>query len=140
MTATPCTRKTTTFFQRLEQTPGLDGRDNRGKRHSIALALTGLMLALCCGRDVKLSSLHRHIVNHFEALCRATQMTKQRAISRAQLPLLLSDVNEILFAELLFEWFGLTLNDDLKPWFAVDGRELRGSIQPDHKRTVGRCR
>ena len=134
MTTTPCTAKTTTFFQRLEQTPGLDGRDNRGKKHSIGLVLTGLVLALCCGRDGKLSSLHRHIVNHFEALCRATQMTNHRAISRAQLPLLLANVNGVIFAQLLFEWFGLTLDEELKRWFAVDGKELRGSIQTDHTR------
>lgn len=134
MTATPCTAKITTFFQRLEQTPGLDGRDNRGRRHSIALVLTGLVLALCCGRDGKLSSLHRHIVNHFDSLCKATQMTHQTAISRAQLPLLLAKVNGVLFAQLLFEWFGLVLDADLKHWFALDGKELRGSIQPDHRR------
>lgn len=134
MTATPCTAKTTTFFQRLEQTPGLDGRDNRGKKHSIGLVLTGLVLALCCGRDGKLSSLHRHLIHHFETLCEATHMTNQRAISRAQLPLLLAKVNGVLFAQLLFEWFGLTLDDGLKRWFALDGKELRGSIQPDHTR------
>ena len=134
MTATPCTAKTTTFFQRLEQTPGLDGRDNRGKKHSIGLVLTGLVMALCCGRDGKLSSLHRHLVHHFETLCDATHMTNQRAISRAQLPLLLAKVNGVLFAQLLFEWFGLTLDEELKRWFALDGKELRGSIQTNHTR------
>ena len=134
MTATPCLAKTTTFYQLLEQTPGLDGRDNRGKRQSMALVLTGLVLALCCGRDGKLSSLHRHIVNHFDALCQATQMPQTRAISRAQLPLLLAKINGVLFAQLLFEWFGLTLDAELKRWFAVDGKELRGSIEPGHTR------
>ena len=134
MTATPCLAKATTFYQLLEQTPGLDGRDNRGKKHSIALVLTGLVLALCCGRDGKLSGLHRHIVNHFDALCQATQMTHQTAISRAQLPLLLAKINGVLFAELLFDWFGLTLDADLKRWFALDGKELRGSIESDHTR------
>ena len=132
MTTTPCLAKTTTFYQLLEQTPGLDGRDNRGKKHSIALVLTGLVLALCCGRDGRLSSLHRHIVNHFDALCQATQMTQQTAISRAQLPLLLAKINGVLFAKLRFEWFGLSLDPDSKRWFALDGKELRGSIQADH--------
>ena len=134
MTLTPCLAKTTTFFQLLNDTPGLDGRDNRGKRHSIALVLTGLVLALCCGRDGKLSGLHRHIVNHFDSLCEATQMTHQTAISRAQLPLLLAKVNGSLFAQLLFAWFGLRLDADLKRWFALDGKELRGSIPSGHTR------
>ena len=106
MTTTPCQAKTTTFYQLLDQTPGLDGRDNRGKKHPIALVLTGLVLALCCGRDGKLSGLHRHIVNHFDALCATTQSKHKTAISRAQLPLLLAKINGVLFAELLFDWFG----------------------------------
>jgi hypothetical protein len=96
--------------------------------------LQGAVLALCCGRDGKLSGLHRHIVNHFDALCEATQMTHQTAIFRAQLPLLLAKANGALFAQLLFSWFGLTQDADLKRWFAIDGKELRGSIQPDHTR------
>jgi predicted transposase YbfD/YdcC len=139
MTPTPCTAKTTTFFQLLNQTPGLDQRDNRGKRYPIGLVLSGLVLALCCGRDGKLSSLHRHIVNHFDTLCKATQMTNQTAISRAQLPLLLAKVNGVIFAQLLFEWFDLPLDEELKRCgaarrFALDGKELRGSIQPDQTR------
>lgn len=134
MTATPCTAKTTTFFQLLDQSPGLDGRDNRDKVHSIALVLSGLVLALCCGRDGKLSGLHRHMVNHFEPLCKTTQQNHKQPISRAQLPLLLAKVNGKLFAKLLFEWFGLTLDAELKRWFALDGKELRGSIQPDQTR------
>ena len=134
MTATPCPVKTTTFFQILAQTPGLDGRDNRGKKHSLALVLTGLTLALCCGRDGKLSSLHRHMVNHSRPLCQATNMPHHKAISRAQLPLLLAKVNGVLFAQLLFGWFGLTLNAERKRWFALDGKELRGTIAPTHTR------
>ena len=61
-------------------------------------------------------------------------MTNQRAISRAQLPLRLASVNGVLFAQLLFEWFGLTLDEEIKRWFALDGKELRGSIQTDHTR------
>jgi predicted transposase YbfD/YdcC len=134
MTTTPYQVKTTTFFQLLTQSPALDGRDNRGKVHSIALVLSGLVLALCCGQDGKLSSLHRHMVNHFTPLCQLTQQPDEKPISRAQLPLLLAKVNGNLFAKLLFEWFGLTLDAAQKSWFALDGKDLRGSIQPGHTR------
>ena len=134
MITAPCPAKTTTFFQLLAQTPALDGRDNRGKTHSISLVLSGLVLALCCGRDGKLSSLHRHMVNHFIPLCQLTQQVNQQPISRAQLPLLLAKVNGNLFAKLLFEWFDLTLDTEQKAWFALDGKDLRGSIQAGHKR------
>lgn len=134
MTTAPYQAKTTTFFQLLTQFPALDGRDNRGKVHSIALVLSGLVLALCCGRDGKLSSLHRHMVNHFAALCQLTEQPDEKPISRAQLPLLLAKVNGILFTKLLFEWFGLRLDANQKRWFALDGKDLRGSIQPGHTR------
>ena len=134
MTTAPDQAKTTTFFQLLTQFPALDGRDNRGKVHSIALVLSGLVLALCCGRDGKLSSLHRHMVNHFAALCQLTQQSDKKPISRAQLPLLLAKVNGSLFAKLLFEWFELRLDAEQKRWFALDGKDLRGSIQAGHTR------
>lgn len=134
MTATPSPAKTTTFFQLLRQTPGLDGRDNRGKKHDMAFVIMGLTLALLCGRDGKLSGLHRHMVNHLEELSMAVRFWPERAISRAQLPLLLVSVNGELFARLLFEWFGLSLDEKAKGWFSLDGKELRGSILPGHKR------
>lgn len=134
MTTTACPVKTTTFFQLLEQTPDLDMRDNRGKRHSLALVLTGLVAALCCGRDGNLSRLHRHMTNHFDSLLTSTQLVDHKAISRAQLPLILAKVNGLRFAQLLFEWFGFLLDEDQKCWFALDGKELRGSIQTGHTR------
>ena len=134
MTTSPCPAKTTTFFQLIADTPELDMRDNRGKRHSLALVLTGLVAALCCGRDGNLSRLHRHMVNHFEKLLDTTQLTDCKPISRAQLPLLLAKVNGLHFAQLLFEWFGFVLDEEKKQWFSLDGKELRGSIQTGHTR------
>lgn len=134
MTPTPCPIKTITFFQILQQTPGLDTRDNRGKKHSIALVVTGVVLALCCGRDGSLSSLHRHMVSKFDSLCQAIGQESAKPISRAQLPLLLAKVNGVLFANLLFEWFEIELDANLKRWFALDGKELRGSIESGHTR------
>ena len=128
MTTVPSTAKTTAFYQLLHQTPALDNRDNRGKKHSIALILTGLTCALCCGRDGSLSRLHRHMVHHFALLCQATAATQPKAISRAQLPLVLAKVNTALFANLLFDWFGIDLPALKGAWLAVDGKDLRGSI------------
>ena len=114
MTPAPCLAETTTFFQLIDQLPALDGRDNRGRVHSVALVLSGLVLALCCGQDGKLSSLHRHMINQFAPLCQLTQQLVKRPISRAQLPLLPAKVNGKLFAKLLFDWFGLSLEPDQK--------------------------
>ncbi len=128
MTTVPSLAKTTAFFQLLNQTAELDSRDNRGKKHTIALVLTGLTCALCCGRDGSLSSLHRHMVNHFDSLCQATASPQLTAISRAQLPLVLAKVNLVIFAKLLFDSFAIDLSALTGSWLAVDGKDLRGSI------------
>lgn len=134
MHTSACPPKANTFFQLLEQTPELDLRDNRGKRHSVALVLTGLVAALCCGRDGSLSRLHRHMTNQFEPLLAATQLTDQKVISRAQLPLLMAKVNGVIFERLLFDWFGVELDEGQKRWFAIDGKELKGSIHSGQTR------
>ena len=41
------------------------------------------------------------MVRHFALLCQATVSTQSTAISRVQLPLVLAEVNTILFANLL---------------------------------------
>ena len=133
MTTAPCQSKTSSFFYLLQTTPGLDKRDNRGKIHDMAFVITGLTLAICCGRDGGLSRLHRHIGNHFTPLCLATQTWPKRVISRAQLPLLLAKVDGEVFGRLLFEWFGLVLSEEAKRWFTFDGKELRaGRPEPQY--------
>lgn len=128
MTTAPCPAKTITFYQLLDNTPELDQRDNRGKRHVLALVLTSLVAALLCGRDGSLSRLHRHMINQFDTLLAAMQLTDHKPISRAQLPLLLAKVNGVVFAKLVFDWCGFVLDTETKNWFSLDGKELRGSI------------
>lgn len=134
MTIASCPAKAITFFQLIENTPQLDQRDNRGKRHSLAVVLTSLVAALLCGRDGSLSRLHRHMTNQFDVLLIAMQLVDCKPISRAQLPLLLAKVNGPIFAQLLLDWCGFVLDAKTKTWFALDGKELRGSIQQGHTR------
>lgn len=102
-------------------------RDNRGKNHSLALLSTGLVAALCCGRDGNLSRLHRFsgpapMVNYFESLLKATQLTDHKPISRAQLPILLATMNGVRFAQLLSEGFGFLLDEDQKNGLPLTAR------------------
>lgn len=91
-------------------------------------------MALCSGRDGNLSSLYRHMVHHFDCLCQVVQLTNQTVISPAQLPRLLAKVNGAVFAQLLFQRFGVCLTAQQQAWFAADGKELRGSIEPGNQR------
>ena len=88
MTA-PITEQCTTFYEQIKKHEGLDLRDNRGKRQPIAIVLIGVMIAILRNRDGVLSSIHRSIANTHQALCIHLNTEGLRAISRAQLPLIL---------------------------------------------------
>lgn len=122
------------FFVLLAQTPDLDSRDNRGKKQSMPLVLMGVVMALLAGRDGNLSAIHRHLKNHFEALCLRLSQQTTNAISRAQLPRLLAKINQPRLAHLLQQHYGLELPDEFTQWLSGDGKELRGSIAKGHKR------
>jgi predicted transposase YbfD/YdcC len=130
----PCERESSSFYERLQTAEGLDLRDNRGKRHDLGVVLMGVTLALLSDRDGCLSRIHRHLVNHYEELTKYLGVEVKRPISRAQLPRLLEQVAEPLFAGLLLAQYGRELKKSEKEWFALDGKELRGSIAPEAKR------
>ena len=125
----PCWEESKSLFEKLPQAEGLDLRDKRGQRHEVAVVLVGVTLALLSKRDGCLSSLHRHVVHHYESLVAALGGEVKRAISRAQLPRLLEKVAGSVFDELIGAHFGVALNEREKRWFALDGKELRGSAR-----------
>lgn len=123
----------TSFFLELQNIKGLDLRDNRGKRHALNIVLLGLLIALLRNRDGNLSSIHRAMENTHPRLMKELKdlygIDYQEVVSRSHLPILLQKVNIDVFSELLFKYFGLSLNEEEKRWFAVDGKELRGTIE-----------
>lgn len=125
----PCQKDNKSFFEKLQLAEGLDLRDNRGKRHDLAVVLTGVTLALLCNRDGNLSAIHRHLENHYEQLVEVLGIEKKKAVSRAQLPRILELIGVEVFDELLIGEYGIKLNKEERRWFAIDGKELRGSIE-----------
>jgi len=125
----PCQEDNRSFFQKLQSAEGLDLRDKRGKRHDLAVVLTGVTLALLCNRDGNLSAIHRHLDNHYEKLVEVLEVEKKRAVSRAQLPRILERISLEVFDQLLINEYGIKLNKEEQKWFAIDGKELRGSIE-----------
>lgn len=128
MAMQPCQPDNRSFFEKLQNADGLDLRDKRGQRHDLAVVLTGLVLALLSNRDGSLSSLHRHLVNHYGQLVAVLGVEKKKPVSRSQLPLILGAVAVCVLERLLWEHYGLKLKATEKKWFALDGKELRGSI------------
>lgn len=132
----PCQKDNRSFFHKLQSVEGLDLRDNRGKRHELAVVLAGVVMALLSNRDGNLSSIHRHLKNHYEKLAAHLGVEKKRAVSRAQLPLILAQVSVAVFDQLLFESYGSKLSEAEREWFAIDGKELRGSIEAGARRAA----
>jgi len=130
----PCLENNTSFFAKLQQAEGLDLRDNRGKRHDLAVVLIGVVLALLSNRDGSLSSVHRHLQKRYGQLMAVLGLKSSKAVSRSQLPIILEKVSVEVFDQLLFAHYGLKLSEEQRKWFAVDGKELRGSIQTGAKR------
>lgn len=130
----PCHEDNRSFFEKLQTAEGLDLRDNRGKRHDLAIILVGVTLALLSNRDGSLSSLQRHLQNHYERLMAALHLVPKSAVSRAQLPRVLEKVSAEVFDGLLFENYGIKLSHQERKWFALDGKELKGSIEKGAKR------
>jgi len=130
----PCQEDNRSFFEKLQNEEGLDLRDNRGKRHDLAVVLAAVVIALLSNRDGNLSSIQRHLKNHYEKLVEVFGVEKKRVVSRAQLPLILGGVSVAVFDRLLFADYGIKLNEAERKWFALDGKELRGSIEAGAKR------
>ena len=130
----PCQENIRSFFEKLQNAEGLDLRDNRGKRHDLAVVLVSVTLAVLSNRDGSLSSLHRHLKNHYEKLATVLGIENKCAVSRSQLPLILEKVASKVFDQMLFESFGVKLSGAERLWFALDGKELRGSIEKGSKR------
>ncbi|WP_394774465.1 hypothetical protein [Flavobacterium sp.] len=85
----PIKGKCTSLYEQIKKCENIDLRDNRGKKHCIAFVLLGVMLALCRNKDGNLSSIHRAIKNTNEQLCSYLEQPLIKAVSRAQLPLIL---------------------------------------------------
>ena len=130
----PCQENSRSFFEKLQSAEGLDLRDNRGKRHDLAVVLVGVTLAVLSNRDGCLSSIHRHLVNYYEPLVLALGVAKLRPVSRAQLPRILENISVLEFDNLIFSHFGVKLNEKERKWLAIDGKEMRGSIEAGEKR------
>ena len=119
---------TTTFLETLQTTESLDQRDNRGKRHELWFVLLGFVIAFLRNRDGGLSSLHRSMVNTNKELCAFLGIEIKPVVSRAELPIVLQNIDIELFDSILFEYLGVRLPQSLAKWFSCDGKELRGSI------------
>ena len=129
-----CQEQNKSFFDQLQNVEGLDLRDTRGLRHELRVVLLGVTMAILSNRDGNLSSIHRYIVNHNARILASINYSTHRPISRSQLPNVLENVCLAVFEGILFANFGVTLSIEERQWFALDGKDLKGSIETGHTR------
>ncbi|MCX7206440.1 MAG: ISAs1 family transposase [Proteobacteria bacterium] len=123
------------FIEILDRTLP-DHRDNRGKRHNMAFAITCFLLATLSGRH-KISSIHRFISNKLDWLRNITGMKEATIISRAHLPRLLNGLDWVALDALICRVFDVKIDHSApKKWVAIDGKALRGSQYEDDKQSV----
>ena len=111
-------------------------RDNRGKRHPLALVIAAFVLATLVGRQ-KLSSIHRFMRNRTDWLHELIQTPKIKPISRAHLPRLLDGLNWSVLNELIKRCFGVRIQShETQKWVAIDGKALRGTLDAGEKQNL----
>ena len=78
---------------------------------------------------ISLSSLHRQMQRDHENVCNDLSCKQSHCISRVQLRRLLISIDQEELKTLTNHYFAIELRqtDDLE-WFALDGKELKGSI------------
>lgn len=130
----PCQEQNKSFFDQLQNVEGLDLRDTRGLRHELRVVLLRVTMAILSNRDGNLSSIHRYLINHNTGILTLINYSTHRPISRSQLPNVLQNVCLEIFEGILFTNFGIILSTQERQWFALDGKDLKGSIETGHTR------
>jgi predicted transposase YbfD/YdcC len=129
-------REQITCFVDLLKNELPEHRDNRGKRHPLALVIVAFVLATLVGRQ-KLSSIHRFMRNRVDWLHELIQIPKVKPISRAHLPRLLDGLNWSVLNELIDRCFGVRIQShEPQKWVAIDGKSLRGTLDAGEKQNL----
>jgi hypothetical protein len=132
----PYSREKITCFVDLLKNELPEHRDNRGKRHPLALVIAAFVLATLVGRQ-KLSSIHRFMRNRTDWLHELIQTPKVKPISRAHLPRLLDGLNRSVLNELIERCFGVRIQShETQKWVAIDGKALRGTLDAGEKQNL----
>lgn len=115
----------------------LDPRDNRGKRHNLVFICCCVIVAIMNGRLYP-TAIQRYIKNRHEELCEAFGHESESPVSLSQLLRILRLVDWEMWNSVNIAHFNESLEVDgisrKKKWKSVDGKELRGSIEPGKTR------
>lgn len=106
-----------------------DHRDIRGRHHHLAFVMTGILIAVLHGRKTP-SSIQRFMKNRKKDLERWTGHKAERAVSDTQLRRIVRGVDWKIYNEVNLQYWGVAIRQlSENEWIAIDGKELRGSLE-----------
>ena len=118
-------------FYHLLQENLIDNRSPIGQKHELAFVITLFTISILTSYgQSSINKTRRNMVRNYDDLCISLHKPIKSCISRVQLSRILSDFDYESFIEIVNEYW--VSNDDHNKtesdWYAVDGKELRGSI------------
>jgi len=126
--SSPTKNQVKAYYEYL-QAQLVDKRDNRGKRHNLAFILTGMLIALLrSGKRLNMASIHRWMQREHAQLVAETGSESRKAISDVQLRRVLAGLDYSLYNQVNQTYFGKSVSGSEGFWQAMDGKELKGSI------------
>jgi len=125
------------YFERLSKILK-DPRNKRGKCHDLAFICCCVIIAMMNGRFYP-TAIQRYIKNRHADLCEQIGHKSKRAISLSQLLRLLRLIDWEVWNAANLSHFNQTIHleaisEKEEQWWAIDGKELRGSIETGKKR------
>ena len=106
-----------------------DFRDNRGKKHDLAFVMLTFMYSILRSTGMlSYSQIHRIMKRETKYLKRKIGQKSGNCISYSQLKRILASVGYHKLNEINSKYFGKTVRKDGLNWEALDGKELRGTI------------
>ncbi|GAA4841790.1 hypothetical protein [Algivirga pacifica] len=117
------------FYAKLqERLP--DTRDNRGKQHELAFVIILFIVALLRHQSrYSMLSIYRNMQRFYRTVSRRLNYTQSdKCVSRSQLIRILIDLDYEVFNTILSDHIEESIGDPSIEWMAIDGKELRGSI------------
>lgn len=114
------------YYQKL-QNQLKDARGICGRKHELAFVITCFILSILRSTDkLSLSKISRNMVRNHDALKKELGSNSKVCVSRVQLSRILNSLDYECFNKITKEYFDYKITKD--NWKAIDGKELRGSI------------
>lgn len=106
-----------------------DQRDTRGKRHDLGFVVLSFFLSILESTGkVSRQKIHRQMQRQHQRYQNFTGFKQDKCISYTQLGRILQDLDYVNLNQVFEHYFGCGIIEESGEWYAIDGKELRGSI------------